>query len=106
MTPELMATFKRALIGVSLFFLADGYGWILIGFLTAAKDIRYVFWVSLLANWVAYIPPTALFVGWYKGGADVAWAIVVCVTLLNVLLYLWRYLSGAWLRYDHAHPIV
>jgi multidrug resistance protein, MATE family len=106
MTPELMGTFKRALIGVSLFFLFDGFGWILIGFLTAAKDTRYVFWVSLVVNSVAYIPPTLWFVGMKKGGADVAWAIIVSVTILTFSLYLWRYLSGKWLQYNHSHPIV
>lgn len=102
MTPELMSTFKRALICVSLFFLIDGFGWILIGFLTAAKDTRFVFWVSALVNWVAYVPPTLWFIGWKKGGADVAWTIVVAVTGLTFLLYLWRYLSGRWLTYNDA----
>ena len=100
MTPELMSTFKRALIGVSLFFLMDGLGWILIGFLTAAKDTRFVFWVSALVNWVAYLPPTLWLIGLKQGGADVAWAIIVAVTTLTFLLYLWRYLSGQWLKYN------
>lgn len=106
MTPELMVTFKRALLGVSLFFLLDGFCWILIGFLTAAKDTRYVFWVSALVNWVAYVPPTFLLIGLRKGGADVAWGIIVMVTLLSFLLYLQRYLSGNWLKYNKTHPII
>lgn len=106
MTPELMATFKRALIGVSLFFLLDGLSWILVGFLTAAKDTRFVFWASLFVNWIAYLPPTLWFIGLQKGGADIAWGIIVGVTMLNCLLYLWRYLSGRWLTYNHTHPIV
>ncbi|MFI5343711.1 MAG: MATE family efflux transporter, partial [Chlamydiales bacterium] len=106
MTPELMLTFKRALIAVSLFFLIDGLGWILIGFLTAAKDTRFVFWVSALVNWIAYVPPTLWFVGWKKGGADVAWTIVVAVTTLTLALYLWRYLSGRWLTYNDAKDVL
>lgn len=106
MTPELMLTFKRALIAVSLFFLIDGLGWILIGFLTAAKDTRFVFWVSALVNWIAYVPPTLWFVGWKKGGADVAWTIVVLVTTLTFALYLWRYLSGRWLTYNDAKDVL
>jgi len=104
MTPELMATFKRSLIAVSLFFLLDGLCWILIGFLTAAKDTRFVFWASALVNWVAYLPPTFWFIGWKKGGADVAWAIIILMTLLTFLLYLWRYLSGNWLKYNKNIP--
>jgi len=106
MTPELMATFKRALIAVSLFFLVDGWGWILVGFLTAAKDTRYVFWVSALVNWIAYVPPTLWFIGWKKGGADIAWTIIVGVTSVTFLFYLWRYLSGRWLRYNHEKEAI
>lgn len=106
LTPELLSVFKRALIGVSLFFLVDGLGWILIGFLTAAKDTRYVFWVSALVNWIAYLPPTLWLIGWKKGGADIAWAIIVGVTLLTFILYLWRYLSGQWLKYNDAKEIL
>lgn len=106
MTPELMSIFKRALIGVSFFFLVDGLGWILIGFLTAAKDTRFVFWVSALVNWIAYVPPTLWFIGYKKGGADIAWAIIVLVTTLSFMFYLWRYLSGKWLRYNQAREVL
>jgi MATE family multidrug resistance protein len=106
MTPELLAVFERTLLFVSLFFLADGLAWIMFGFLTAAKDTRFVFWVSLLVNCLAYLPLTLWFVGVQKGEADVAWAIIVFVTFLTFLLYLWRYISGNWLRYNYSHPIV
>ena len=99
-TPELMTTFKRALVCVSLFFLLDGFSWIFIGFLTSAKDTTYVFWVSVLVNWIAYIPPIYWFCGRNKGGADVAWMIIVGVTAINVLFYLWRYFSGSWLKHN------
>jgi MATE family multidrug resistance protein len=97
MTPQLMSVFKRTLIGVSLFFLFDGLAWILIGFLTAAKDTRYVFWVSAAVNWIAYLLPTLWLIGVKKGEADVAWAIIVAATSLSFALYLWRYMSGKWL---------
>jgi multidrug resistance protein, MATE family len=106
MTPDLFATFKRALLGVSIFFLLDGWCWILVGFLTAAKDTRYVFWISLLTNCAAYLPLTFWFVGWNKGGADVAWAVIVAATILTFTFYLHRYLSGHWLKYNQSHPVV
>jgi multidrug resistance protein, MATE family len=106
LTPELLHTFERALICMSLFFLVDGFGWILVGFMTSSKDTRYVFWVSLLVNWIAYVPPTLWFVGWNKGGADVAWTVIAGVTSLSLLLYLWRYLSGNWLKYDKARSVL
>lgn len=101
MTPELMATLKRALLLVSFFFLIDGFCWILIGFLTAAKDTRFIFWASALVNWIAYVPPTYWFISLKKGGADVAWTIIVAVTSITFLLYMWRYFSGLWLQHSH-----
>lgn len=106
-TPELLDTFKRTLMMMSLFFLFDGCCWVLIGFLTAAKDTRYVFWVSVFANCVAYVPPTLFLVAWYKGGADIAWGIVVGVTTMMFVFYMRRYLSGQWLKYsDLNEPLV
>jgi MATE family multidrug resistance protein len=106
MTPELMATLKRALLLVSFFFLIDGLCWILIGFLTAAKDTRFIFWASALVNWIAYVPPTYWFISLKKGGADVAWTIIVAVTTLTFILYLWRYFSGLWLQHSHEKEYI
>lgn len=104
-TPHLSATFKAVLMWVSLFFLFNGFSWIFIGFLTAAKDTRYVFWVCLATNWLVYIPATLIFVAWEHGKADVAWMIVAISSGVNLLFYLFRYLTGKWLKYNQQGAI-
>lgn len=96
--PILANIFSRALIALCFFFLFDGLSWILVGFLTASGDTRYVFRVSFIVNWFAYILPTLFLVGFAKGGADVAWTIVASVSALSMSCYYVRYRSGAWLK--------
>lgn len=102
--PYMAKMFWSSLFYMCLFFLFDGFCWILIGFLTAAGDTRYVFWVSTVVNWLAYVLPTLWLVGWEKGGADVAWGIVASMSFLNFVLYAVRYLSGNWLKQYRPIP--
>ena len=95
--PVMSQTFFMAFTFMCLFFLTDGLSWILIGFLTSAGDTKYILYVSVFVHWVAYLLPTAWFVGWGKGGADVAWSIIAGMSILNFGFYFWRYLSGKWL---------
>lgn len=96
--PILAHTFLIALFFMCIFFLLDGLAWILIGFLTAAGDTRFVFLVSSVVHWVAYVAPAVWLVGRDKGGADVAWGIIAGMSLLNFVLYAWRYRSGLWFK--------
>ena len=91
-------TFILALFFMTIFFLFDGFGWILIGFLTAAGDTKFIFWTSLFIHWIAYVAPTVVFIGIAKKGADTAWAIVAGMSVLNALIYLYRYQTGKWLK--------
>jgi len=96
--PSMRETFVMAIFYMAIFFLFDGVSWILIGFLTAAGDTRFIFWVSLIIHWGAYVVPTLFLIGMEHHGADVAWAIIAGMSLLTSLVYLVRYRTGAWLR--------
>lgn len=98
MDPHIKQVFFRALFYMTIFFLFDGFGWILIGFLTAAADTRFIFWVSLIIHWGAYVLPTLLFIGIEHRGVDLAWAIIAGMSILNVVIYLYRYSTGKWLK--------
>lgn len=98
--PILAQTFLNAMFFMALFFLLDGFCWILIGFLTSAGDTKYIFYVSCFVHWVAYVIPAYWLIGKGHGGADVAWSIIAGMSLLNFLFYLSRYLSGKWLKID------
>ncbi len=99
--PQMKHTFVWALFFMTLFFLFDGFSWLMIGFLTAAGDTRFIFWVSLIVHWGLYVIPTVLFIGIQKRGAAAAWAIVACMSLLTALIYFHRYITGKWLKKYH-----
>jgi MATE family multidrug resistance protein len=95
--PALMAIAHQAALWMGIFFLFDGLSWILIGLLTAAGDTKFIFYISSLVNWVAYVLPTFFLVGIAKGGADIAWLTIAVYSVINFSLYFWRYYSGEWL---------
>ncbi|MFV0340294.1 MAG: MATE family efflux transporter [Parachlamydiaceae bacterium] len=95
------ATFFKALAFMCLFFLLDGLVWILMGYLTASGDTKFLFMVSLIVHWVAYIIPTYWLVGVMRGDAGDAWAVIACMNVINLTMYLYRYTSGKWLRAFH-----
>ncbi|CRX39552.1 MATE family efflux transporter [Estrella lausannensis] len=92
------ASFTTALFYMSLFFLLDGLSWILIGFIQAAGDTRYIFYVSASVHWIAYILPTAWLIYLGKGGADVAWMIIASMSFFTFSLYFIRYWRGSYLK--------
>lgn len=92
------ASFMTALFYMSLFFLLDGLSWILIGFIQAAGDTRYIFYVSASVHWIAYILPTAWLIYLGKGGADVAWMIIAWMSFFTFALYFIRYFRGSYLK--------
>lgn len=91
-------TFKMSLLFMAGFFLFDGFSWIMVGFLTAAGDTRYILAVSLFVHSIAYILPTAYFIYWHQGGADIAWSIVMVMSMLCFGFYLARYATGRYLN--------
>ena len=92
---NLMAS--QAMLWMCLFFLFDGFCWILIGHLTASGDTKFIFYVSSLVNWAAYVLPVYLLVGVGGRGADAAWMVIAFYSIINFGIYFWRYRSGRWL---------
>lgn len=97
--------FSKALLSMCLFFLLDGFVWILMGYLTSSGDTKYLFLVSLIVHWVAYILPTYWFIGVLRGDAGDAWAVIAAMNLVNFVLYYYRYKSGKWLKSFRLQPI-
>ena len=96
--PLMREMLLRSVFYMTLFFLFDGFSSILIGFLTAAGDTRFIFWLSLIVHWGAYVLPTVFLIGVEKHGADVAWSIIAGMSVLNALIYLYRYKSNGWMK--------
>jgi MATE family multidrug resistance protein len=90
--------FHQCILYLSLFFLFDGLGWILVGCLTAAGDTKFVFYVSTLLNWLGYTLPTYILINLFQKGANTAWAVIAVYSVIGFLLYYWRFRSGRWLK--------
>lgn len=103
--PILYLMASQAMLWMCLFFLFDGFCWILIGFLTASGDTKFIFYVSSLVNWVAYVLPVFLLIGLGGKGADAAWMIIAFYSMINFGIYYWRYRSGRWLKYSTAQEM-
>lgn len=91
-------TASRAVMWIIIFFLFDGFSWILVGQLTAAGDTKFIFYVSSVINWIAYVFPAFFLVSVGKNGADVALLIMALYSIINFGIYFWRYKSGKWLQ--------
>lgn len=98
--PQYKQMALEALLWMCVFFLFDGYCWILIGHLTASGDTRFIFLVSSIVNWFAYVLPVYILVGIGGRGADAAWMIIAIYSMVNFGFYYWRYRSGRWLKYS------
>lgn len=91
-----MSSTLFALGGMSVFFLFDGFCWILFGHLLAAEDTRFLLFASTLQNFVANMIPTLigmLYLGW---GAKEAWIILCASACFNLVILSLRLLSGNW----------
>lgn len=96
--PAFLETAYRAALWMCLFFLFDGFGWILIGQLTAAGDTKFILYISSVVNWLTYLLPTYILIGVGHGGGDVAWMVITAYSVINFGLYFWRYSSRYWLK--------
>ncbi len=96
--PNIHMMAMQAMLWMCVFFLFDGYCWILIGHLTASGDTKFIFYVSSIVNWIAYVLPVFLIVGLGGRGADAAWMIIAIYSMVNFAIYYWRYRSGRWLQ--------
>lgn len=85
-----------ALFWMCVFFLFDGFCWILFGQLMAAEDTRFLLFASILQNWIVNVIPTSiglLYLGW---GAQEAWMILGLSAFMNMIIMYMRYRSGNW----------
>lgn len=89
--PEFLFTLKKAIFWMTMYFLCDGFCWILFGVFSAASDTKFVMYVSAVMNWFGYVLPVYLIIGVYKGSADVAWMILAFYNLIILATYLVRY---------------
>jgi len=87
---------QHGIFWMCLFFLFDGLTRIMAGQLTAAGDTKFLLYAGTVLNIVAYILPILLIVLYADGGADEAWMIIFCCSLITFFVYWLRYISNKW----------
>ncbi|MDB6081702.1 MAG: family efflux transporter [Chlamydiia bacterium] len=88
--PEFLFTLRKAMFWMTLYFLSDGFCWILSGVFYAASDTKFVMYVSITLNWIAYVLPVYIIIGVYGGSADVAWMILALYNISIFAIYFLR----------------
>ena len=85
-----------ALFWMCVFFLFDGFCWILLGQLLAAEDTRFLLFASVLQNWIINVIPTLIGLLYFGWGATEAWMILGLSAFMNMIIMYWRYRSDNW----------
>ncbi len=91
--PHFVGTLKLCLFLMCLFFLFDGFWWIVIGHLTAIGDTKFILYVNAISQWLIYIVPTYALVVYGGGGAIAGWTMV---TLNSLVLFCLFWLRSKW----------
>ena len=86
-----------ALFWMCVFFLFDGFCWILFGQLMAAEDTRFLLFASIIQNWIVNVLPTVIGLLYFGWGAEMAWMILGLSAIFNMILLYARYRSGGWM---------
>lgn len=96
--PTFVATALSSLHWMCLFFLLDGFGWVYMGFLTAAGDTKFILYAGIVLNLFGYIVPTYFVLGVARALADKGWMLITVYAFVTFLTYAWRYRSKRWLK--------
>lgn len=79
---------------VAVYCLLDGFNVVLMGMLQAAGDTRWTLWVSLLAHGLFLV--ALLVCDLLRLGLYAEWTAATVFVMAVALVWLWRFLAGAW----------
>lgn len=87
--PAFLWKLHIGLIWMCLFYLLDGFSWIMTGYLTAIGDTKFIMYVSAAGQWITYIVPVYLLVTYANAGAPTGWMILTLNALVLLAIF-WR----------------
>ncbi|MSP53704.1 MAG: MATE family efflux transporter [Gammaproteobacteria bacterium] len=95
---ELKDTLRVAMVGLWVFFIADGLSWIFAGVLTAAGDTIFVMIISSTSVWIFAVLPVYIWIvhPLPHGSAKLIFFIVTIYSSVNAALFYWRYQQETW----------
>lgn len=99
-TPEFVASIEKTLIVcifITLFYaFFEGVRWLLSGILTAAGDTTFLMFAGSISVWLLLVLPVYIFVVKLHASVEVALYFWIFFSVCSIIIYYWRYASGAW----------
>lgn len=74
--PSFLFSMQVCLLLMCLFFLFDGFWWIVVGHLTAIGDTKFIMYTNITMQWCIYVVPTFLLVKYANLGALGGWSML------------------------------
>lgn len=74
--PAFLFSMRSCLLLMCLFFLFDGFWWIVVGHLTAIGDTKFIMYMNATFQWLIYVIPTYLLVNYANLGAVGGWGML------------------------------
>jgi len=96
LSPAFLKSLQTCVYLVILYLLFDGLRFLYMGVLTAAGDTLYLLFGGALSVWIFLVVPVYIAVMKYHASIEVASLITVIFALGALLVYFWRYATGAW----------
>ncbi len=84
-------SFIAAFFWMLLFFLLDGFSWIIIGFLTSIKETVFIFVCSTFIHWFFYLPLAYLLLIKMNRGSGIAWMTIALCSFIHFTVFFLRY---------------
>lgn len=96
MGPTLAQQTSITLIFAWLYLVFDGMVWCIAGILTSAGDTKFIMINNALCSWLFGVIPVYVALHFFNLPAHSQWAIFVCYSIINLLLFSLRYKFGDW----------
>lgn len=93
---QLLSLTRITCLGVWVYFLFDGFTWVIAGILTAGADTVFIMVMNAISAWLFAIIPIYLFIFKWGGSPASSWLLISVYGLLNALCFYLRYKSKSW----------
>jgi len=91
-----MDSLYKSGLWLAIYFLFDGWAWVITGALTGAKDTKFIMRIGIIAPWLLQLLPVYLGVNFFNISADGVWGLSAIYSLFIFIIYLLRFKSGRW----------
>lgn len=94
--PQIIAAASISMFYFWLYFIFDGFVWIVAGILTSAGKTMFVLVANALNAWIFAVIPLQVLVHYNMLKMETSWQVSVIYGVVNSLVFFLRYRSGKW----------